>query len=324
MGNIGYCCINISINEGKKKKEQITVNRGMTKKTFETKGLGYVSELAMQNINDLEKIIQWNVRNNIFVYRMSSDMFPCIGFYKLEDLPNFKIISNKLKSIGDYSKSKRMRLSFHPTHFCVPASENPVVVKNAIDELDKHAQIMDLMGLEQTHYYPINIHVNTTQPTREEAADRFCKQFLNLSDSCQKRLVVENDDGPNQYSTKILYDLIYKKISNQSEEKVNEMFLQLSKPLQKFKDIEDSSISFDDGDVKVEGKSLKEAAKLQLMTQTRITEYIKLLVPADENGSMQDITYEDISAEWPLSVQLALVEKIGEVISPTYKESRGN
>jgi UV DNA damage endonuclease len=25
-------------------------------------------------------------------------------------------------------------------------------------------------------------------------------------------LVVENDDGPNQYSTKILYDLIYKKI----------------------------------------------------------------------------------------------------------------
>ena len=119
-------------------------------------------------------------------------------------------------------------------------------------------------------------------------------------------------------------DLIYKKISNQPEEKVNELFLKLSEPLQKFKDIEDSSISFENEDVRVEGKSLKEAAKLQLMTQTRITEYIKLLVPADENSSMQDITYEDISAEWPLSVQLALVEKIGEVISPTYKEARGN
>jgi UV DNA damage endonuclease len=105
-----------------------------------------------------------------------------------------------------------MRLSFHPTHFCIPASENPVVVKNAIDELDKHAQIMDLMGLEQNHYYPINIHVNTTKPTREEAAKRFCDQFWNLSESCRKRLVVENDDGPNQYSTKILYELIYKKI----------------------------------------------------------------------------------------------------------------
>lgn len=119
-------------------------------------------------------------------------------------------------------------------------------------------------------------------------------------------------------------DLIYKKISSQPEDKINELFLQLSEPLQKFKDIEDSSISFENNDVKVEGKSLREAAKLQLMTQTRITEYIKMLIPADENSSMQDITYEDISAEWPLSVQLALVEKIGEVISPTYKETRGN
>lgn len=212
MSNIGYCCINISMNIGKKKKDQISINRGMTKKTFELKGLSYVSELAIKNIDDFDKILKWNVRNDIFVYRMSSDMFPCIGFYKLEDLPNFNLISNKLKQIGDYAKSNSIRLSFHPSHFCIPASENPTVVINAIDELDKHAQIMDLMGLEQSHYYPINIHVNTTKPTREEAAERFCQQFLNLSESCQKRLVVENDDGPNQYSTKMLYDLVYKKI----------------------------------------------------------------------------------------------------------------
>jgi UV DNA damage endonuclease len=212
MNRLGYCCINISLNEGKRKKDHITVNRGMTKKTFETKGLSYVSDLAIQNVNDLQKILEWNIKNKIFVYRMSSDMFPCIGFYKLEDLPIFKLISKKLKSIGDYAKDNSIRLSFHPTHFCIPASENPVVVSNAIDELDKHAQIMDIMGLDQTHYYPINIHVNTTKPTREEAADRFCKQFHNLSESCRKRLVVENDDGPNQYSTKMLYDLIYKKI----------------------------------------------------------------------------------------------------------------
>lgn len=211
--NIGYCCINMSLNIGKKVKDRITVNRGMTKKTFDNKGLSYVSELAIKNINDLEKIIKWNFENKIFVYRMSSDMFPCIGFYKLEDLPDFSLICHKLKSIGDYAKSKSIRLSFHPTHFCIIASENPVVVKNSLDELDKHAQIMDIMGLDQTHYYPINIHVNTTKPTREDAAIRFCNQFLKLSESCRKRLVVENDDGVNQYSTKILYDLIYNRIS---------------------------------------------------------------------------------------------------------------
>jgi len=212
MGNIGYCCINLSINLGKSKKDSVLVNRGMIKKTFESKGLSYVSELALKNINDLQKILKWNVENNIFVYRMSSDMFPCIGFYKLEDLPNFEIISLKLKSIGDYAKNNKIRLSFHPSHFCIPASENPTVVKNAIDELDKHAQIMDIMELDRSNYYPINIHINTTKPTREEAAKRFCDQFYNLSESCRMRLVVENDDGKNQYSTKMLYDLIYKKI----------------------------------------------------------------------------------------------------------------
>jgi len=212
MNRIGYCCISMDINKDRKKKDHITVNRGMTKKTFEKRGLDYVSELAIKNIDDVEKILKWNYKNNIFVYRMSSEMFPCIGFYELEDLPNFNTISNKLKSIGDYSKSKKMRLSFHPTHFCVPASENPIVVKNAIDELNKHTQIMDLMDLEKTHYYPINIHINTTKPTRELAAERFCEQFYNLSESCRSRLVVENDDGPNQYSTKMLYDLVYKKI----------------------------------------------------------------------------------------------------------------
>ena len=68
------------------------------------------------------------------------------------------------------------------------------------------------MCLDKTTFYPINIHVNTTKPTRKEAAERFCKNFERLSDSCKLRLVVENDDGENQYSVKMLYDLIYTKI----------------------------------------------------------------------------------------------------------------
>ena len=112
--NIGYCCINLSMNIGKKKKDFISVNRGMVKKTFESKGLGYVSELSIQNIKDLKKILEWNVKNNIYVYRMSSDMLPCLGFYKIEDLPKFEIIKSILRDCGDFAKRNSMRLSFHP------------------------------------------------------------------------------------------------------------------------------------------------------------------------------------------------------------------
>jgi UV DNA damage endonuclease len=212
MKNIGYCCIALGPNENLSKKEQITINRGMIKKTFEAKGLEYVSELTILNLDDCLKILKYNLKKGIYVYRMSSDMLPCLGFYKISDLPRIKVIESKLKAIGDFVKANEIRVSFHPSHFNIIASENPQVVENSIDELDKHAQIMDMMGLDQTTFYAINIHIGTTKPSCAEAAERFCQQFPRLSESCRKRLTVENDDSPNQYSVKMLHEMVHQKI----------------------------------------------------------------------------------------------------------------
>jgi UV DNA damage endonuclease len=212
MKNIGYCCIPLGCNQGLKKKDHIQVNRSMVRKTFDAKGLPYVSELIILNLKDTLKVLDWNLKNKIYIYRMSSDSFPWMSEYNFESLPNFKVISQLLKSIGDKAKSNCIRLSYHPGPFNVLASETTSVVNKTISELNKHAELMDLMGLEQNTFYPINIHINTTKPTREEAAKRFCEQFQNLSESCKKRLTVENDDSPNQYSVKFLYDNVYKVI----------------------------------------------------------------------------------------------------------------
>ena len=160
--SIGYCCISLGVNANRMKKDFISVNRGMIKKTFDSKGLPYVSELTLQNITDCKKILQYNVSKDISVYRMSSDMFPCIGFYKIKDLPKYDLIKSKMIDLGNYIKSNNIRVSFHPSHFNIIASENPDVVSRSIDELDKHAELMDMMELEQSTYYPINIHIGTT------------------------------------------------------------------------------------------------------------------------------------------------------------------
>ena len=212
MKNIGYCCIPLGCNQDKKKKDHIQVNRSMVRKTFDAKGLPYVSELIILNLKDTLKVLDWNLKNNIYIYRMSSDSFPWMSEYNFESLPNFKLISQLLKSVGDKVKSNKIRVSYHPGPFNVLASETTSVVTKTISELNKHAELMDLMGLDQTTFYPINIHINTTKPTREEAAKRFCEQFQNLSESCKKRLTVENDDSPNQYSVKFLYENVYKVI----------------------------------------------------------------------------------------------------------------
>ena len=209
---IGYCCIALGINEDKKKKDYIKINRGMTKKTFEEKGLSYVSELSLLNLNDLLKILKYNIDNNIYLYRMSSDMFPFLGFYEFSNLPNFNKIKSKLEEIGNFIKDNRIRTGFHPSHFNVLASQNPDVVNKTVNELNKHSEIMDLMQLEKSTYYPINIHVNITKPSLSESMQRFCQNFQYLSASCKSRLTVENDDSPNQYSVLDLYNGVHKVI----------------------------------------------------------------------------------------------------------------
>ena len=53
---LGYACINMTLQVA----NGITTNRGMRQKTFNEKGLDYVSELALQNCRDLVTIIKWN------------------------------------------------------------------------------------------------------------------------------------------------------------------------------------------------------------------------------------------------------------------------
>ena len=184
----------------------------MIRKTFDTKGIPYVSELVILNLIDTIKVLEYNIRNNIFVYRLSSDSFPWMSEYQFKDLPNYGRIESLLIQIGNKIKSNNIRVSYHPGHFNVLASENESVVIKTIKELNKHAELMDLMQLDRSTYYPINIHINTTKPTCELAAQRFCDSFSLLSDSCKSRLTVENDDSPNQYSVKMLYDMVYKVI----------------------------------------------------------------------------------------------------------------
>ncbi len=75
-------------------------------------------------------------------------------------------------------------------------------------------------------------------------------------------------------------------------------------------------------DVLIDGRSTKELVETVLMMENRVVEFIKLLIP--EEGSLDGITYEEIEAEWPMSVQLEILAKINEVIQPGYKEERKN
>jgi UV DNA damage endonuclease len=198
--NIGYACINLSL--GKK----VTTNRTMVKRTFISKGLDYVSDLVLQNIADLERIIDWNEQNGIKMYRMSSDMFPWATEYEFTELKDWNEIQKILQRCGAKATMYKQRLSFHPGPFNVLVSPKENVVLNTIKDLEVHGRIMDAMELSKTPYNKINIHCNGVYGDKIAAMDRFIDNFKLLSNSVKSRLTVENDDKSSMYSVK---DLMY-------------------------------------------------------------------------------------------------------------------
>ena len=119
-------------------------------------------------------------------------------------------------------------------------------------------------------------------------------------------------------------DAIYKKVSNPDDETIEKIYQEITAPLRQFESNQTEDFEFTDTDILVEGRSMREAAKNKAITEARITEFFKLLVPEMEGVSLEDLTYADIQEEFPIAVQMLIVEKIGEVISPTYREARGN
>lgn len=205
MEKIGYACINMSLTDN-----GIKINRGMVRKTFEKKGLPYVSELIISNLKDMLEIIEWNEKNNIRNYRMSSDMFPWFSKYKISDLPKFEIISDLMNRIGSMAKKYKHKLSFHPGFYNCLASLNTDVVENTMYELEQHSILMYMMGLEATPFYNINIHVGGIYGNKQDTMDRFIVNYGNLSENLRKRLTLENDDSAGSYTVKDLY-YIYEK-----------------------------------------------------------------------------------------------------------------
>jgi len=195
--NLGYACINLTLAE-----QGIFTNRGMIRRTFLEKGIQYASALALQNVTSLLRILEWNVAAGITVFRITSDLFPWASEYKLEHMPDY----NEIRSILETAGKLPVRMSTHPGPFNKLGGTGNTLT-NTITDLELHAQLFDLMGLDPTHLNKVNVHVGGAYGDKRETLERFAMNFKKLSSGLRKRLTVENDDKPGLYSVADLIPL---------------------------------------------------------------------------------------------------------------------
>jgi UV DNA damage endonuclease len=189
----GYACINMSLGH----KGSF---RSMIKRTWLENGLPHASRLALENTKTTCRIIDWNNRNGIGVYRMTSDLFPWASEYDMEKLPDWSEIRANLELAGKLAKKGGQRLSFHPGQFNCLTSPTEKVIVNCIRDLEIHGQVMDVIGMPRTPEAKINIHLGGSFGDRKTSMERWCKNFPRLSEAVRSRLTIENDDKASLFS----------------------------------------------------------------------------------------------------------------------------
>ena len=202
---LGYACVNTEL-----KKKNIYTNRSIREKNY---CLDSISELVLQNVKDLYSILVWNYKNEIYLFRISSDIFPFYDHpdlgYQLINLKDYGDIYKILKKCGRFARNKNMRLTCHPSHYTCLASRTTQTANTAMDTIEMVAMLGDILGYPD---FDINIHIGGVYNDKVKTALRFNTRFKVLSESARRKIRLENDHSPNGYSIRDLHKLVYQPV----------------------------------------------------------------------------------------------------------------
>lgn len=121
------------------------------------------------------------------------------------------------------------------------------------------------------------------------------------------------------------YEVLLEQANKVDVAVVNKYYAEITKEFDKNKDkiTPEMGVVFENNDVIVKEKSMREAAKNKSITENRIVAMVRLLVPEEETFDMSTVTYDMVEELFPFSVQLELIELISNTIAPNYKDQKG-
>ena len=189
--NIGYACTPLKIHN--------KTTRTFTLKNYTEEKL---IECIKSNLEDLYEILKYNAYNDIFMFRISSDIIP-FGSHEINKLDWSNIFKDDFKKINDIITKNSIRISMHPGQYTVLNSKNLSTVEKSINDLGYHAKFLDSISDDKAN--KIILHVGGVYDNKKESINRFLNVYKSLSKNVKDRLVIENDE--KNYSIKDLLNI---------------------------------------------------------------------------------------------------------------------
>jgi len=177
---IGYACLTVDVE-------------GTTIRTcrLDSATTERMASLVSQNLDALNRIMDYNHANNIHMFRISSDIIP-FGSNKAVSFPWQSLYAEELQALGEKAKQCDIRLSMHPGQYTVLNSPHAHVVENAIRDLAYHCDFLEAMGMDASN--KIILHIGGIYGDKPAAIERFKSNYAMLEERIKARLIIENDD----------------------------------------------------------------------------------------------------------------------------------
>lgn len=176
MIRLGYACINLTL--GYKV-------RSLRLATLRAQGLPYLQQLVDENMDMLARILSWNLAQQIFCFRVSSDLVP-LGSHAEVDLT--RLTFPRAPEIA--TLARKTRLSMHPGQYTLPSASGKAW-EQSYQDLRYHAFLLSLFGQPQSD---IIVHGGGVYGDRVASAERICANILSLPANVRKHLRLENDE----------------------------------------------------------------------------------------------------------------------------------
>lgn len=172
--------------------ENITTSSTITYTNFEKENKPYdkLTIIIKNNLASLNKILNYNIKNNIHFYRLTSKLIPLATHNKV----NYDYITpfkKEFEDIGKIINLHKLRIDLHPDQYAVLNSTNKDVVENTKKILEYHYKILNVLNIKDKI---IILHVGSNNFGKEKSITRFINNFKKLPNHIQKCIAIENDD----------------------------------------------------------------------------------------------------------------------------------
>lgn len=180
---LGYVAISRTID--------ITPNSTVTYTQFlKEQNIDKIYYVIVKNLESLQQLIQYNIKNNIHFYRLTSQLIPLatkedVAFDYIEPFQKQYTI------LKEMIRKNNLRIDMHPDQFCVLNSTKKEVVENTFRILEHSYKILECLGIQNKI---IILHIGSSVFGKEKSIQRFIHNFHKLPKHIQKCIAVENDD----------------------------------------------------------------------------------------------------------------------------------